>query len=439
MMKRLPILLCVLMLAGCGADKWFTEDSKVPLKGPRLSVLELQKGLSPDPALQGAPVTLPAAWVNQFWPQTGGYPNHAMGQLALPAHVKEVWSESIGSGGGSRTPLVAGPIVAEGMVFTIDTEGQVTAFDSANGRRKWRQSSIPRGEEDTGALGGGLAYASAKLFVTNGYKNLLAINPATGAVLWKANLPAVARSAPSVADDKVYVITLDNRLLAFSAADGAPLWNYAGVAEETNLLGAATVAADSTLAVLPLSSGELLGLRPENGQVVWEDNLSAVRRMGAMTSIADIRALPVIDQGAVFAVSYSGRMAVLDQVTGKRLWQREVGSAETPWVAGDTVFLITTEQQLVAFTRQGGEIRWNVQLPAYSDKDRQDPVVWTGPVLAGGRLFMASSGGILLEIDPSSGKTFKSTQLGAGVTIPPIVASNMLFVLQQNGTLAAFK
>jgi outer membrane protein assembly factor BamB len=433
------LLALTLLLSGCGAGKWFTDEDKAPLKGERIAVLQLQKDLTPDPALQSAPAVLPEAWENKLWPQAGGYPNHAMGHLALGAKLQDAWHESIGAGGDRRTPLTAAPVAAEGVIYTLDTEGQISAFSIKNGDVKWRQSTVPRGEDDSGTVGGGLAYSEGRLYATNGYKQLLALNPATGAQMWKVALPSPARSAPTVADGRVYVITLDNRLLAFSSTDGAPLWNYAGVAEDTNLLGSASVAADKTLVVLPLSSGELFGLRPENGRIAWEDNLSAVRRMGALASIADIRGLPVIDQGVVFAVSYSGRLVALDAATGKRLWQREVGSAETPWPAGDSIFMVTTEQQLAAFARQGGGIRWNVQLPRYDDDDRESPIVWTGPVLAGGRLIVASSGGEMLEISPQDGKTIRKTKLDGDVMIAPIVVDGTLFILAQDGRLTAYR
>ena len=288
-------------------------------------------------------------------------------------------------------------------------------------------------------MGGGLAYASGKLYVTTGYKFLAALNAETGALVWKRDITAPARSAPSVADDRVYVITLDNHLLVFSAADGTPLWNYSGVSEATNLLGSATVAADPSLVVLPLSSGELYGLRPENGQVVWEDNLSAVRRMGPLSSIADIRGLPVIDRGMVFAVSYSGRLAALDQVTGRRLWQREAGSAETPWVSAAYVFFITAEQQLVALARETGAILWVEQLPTHGDKDKDEPVVWAGPVLAGGNLLLVGSQGKLLNVNPVNGKVASEMKLPGGTTIAPVVAAGTLFILTEDGRLAAYR
>src|SRR5690606_12842902 len=113
----------------------------------------------PGPELQDAPPALPAPWVNQYWPQPGGYPSHAMGHPALGPKLQKAWTADIGAGGGRRAPLIAPPVVAQGLVFTLDTSGSVSAFTLTSGNRSWRQSVVPRGEEDTGAVGGGLAYA----------------------------------------------------------------------------------------------------------------------------------------------------------------------------------------------------------------------------------------------------------------------------------------
>ncbi|MBI1214795.1 MAG: PQQ-binding-like beta-propeller repeat protein [Alphaproteobacteria bacterium] len=427
-------------LSGCSAVKgMFTDKDQPPLPGKRESILQLQSDLSPDPALQAEGIALPDAWVNKFWPQAGGYPNHALGQLSLGEKVKRVWKTSIGEGGDSRTPLIAAPVVVEDSVFTLDTAGNVSAFALKDGKRLWRQSITPRGEEDTGALGGGLAYDSGKLYVTNGYRYVMALDPAKGSLLWKADIPEPARAAPTVVDKRLYLVTLDNKLMVFNADNGEPLWNYAGVSETTNLLGSASPAADQSLVVLPLSSGELYGLRPENGQVVWQDNLSAVLRTGALSSIADIRGLPVIDQGVVYAASFSGRMVALDRVTGQRLWQRELGSANTPWTAGEVVYVLTADQQLVALSRKNGGVYWSVQLPAHEKDDRTQPIVWTGPVLAGGRLFAVSTEGKMDEISPLDGKVMKTTDLGDEADISPIVADDTLLVLTNDGTLSAYR
>ncbi len=433
-------LLCG-FLGGCSTLKnmFSDDDNTPPLKGERISVLQLQKELVPNPELKAQPVTLPEAWTNRFCPQPGGYPNHALGQLTLKKNVQPAWKVSIGAGGDHRTPLTTLPIVAEGTVYTLDSASRISAFNLADGKRKWEQSMVPKDEDKKGAIGGGIAYASGHLFVTNGDRYIVCINPVNGAQLWKAKLQAPARSAPTVMDDKVYIVTLDNRLSVFNAADGAALWNYTGVSETTNLLGSASPAADATLVVLPMSSGEIFGLRPENGQMVWEDNLSAVRNTGSLNSLSDIKGLPVIDQGIVYAVSFSGRLVALDQVTGQRVWQREIGSAETPWAAGENIFVLTSEQQLVALTRGAGDIRWVTQLPRYEEGKGDVPVVWSGPVLAGGRLIMVSSDGQMFDANPQDGAIIHREKISGQADLAPVVADNTLLVLTKDGELTAYR
>jgi outer membrane protein assembly factor BamB len=433
-------MLTALLLSGCSSfEGMFSDGSLPPLKGERISILQLQQDLTPNADLQKEPIVLPAAWHNTFWPQAGGYSNHAMGQLALGTALKEAWSVSIGAGGGRRHPLVVQPIVAKDTVFTLDTDGEVTAFNFSDGNKKWRVSSLPKESEHTAYIGGGLAYSGDKLYVTNGYNQLVCLDPLAGKILWRVDVPSPVHSAPTVVDGRVYLITLDNRLMVFSAEGGAPLWNYAGVAETTNLLGSVSPAVDASLVVMPMSSGDILGLRAENGQVVWQDNLSAVRRAGAMSAIADIRGQPVIDQGLVYAVSYSGRMAAIDGISGQRVWQREIGSAETPWTAGATVFILTTEQQLLALSRLNGDIRWIAPLARYEGTDKDKPIVWTGPVLAGGRLILASSDGQMAEVDPQDGKILKQTKLPGDVMVPPLVANGTLLILTEGGKLVAYR
>lgn len=433
-------VFAVILLSSCARLESFFTDSKLPpLTGERISILQLQQELTPNPELQKTPLVMPEPWLNKYWPQTGGYPNHAMGHLTLDANLKKVWESSIGAGGDRRHPLIVQPVVADGMVFTLDTEAQVTAFNLVDGKKKWTISSAPLGETHKNYIGGGLAYSSGKLYVTNGYKQLICINPASGSMVWRASVPSPARSAPTAVGGKIYLITLDNRLMVFDGSDGTPLWNYAGVTETTNLLGSVSPAVDAALVVLPLSSGEIFGLRVENGQVVWEDNLSAVRRSGAFSSIADIRGQPVIDQGLIYAVSFSGRMVAIDEVSGQRVWQREIGSAEMPWTAGATVFVLSTDQQLIALTRQNGDIRWITPLQRFEDDSKDKPVVWTGPILAGGRLILASNRGKMVEIDPQDGRVMKYTDLPGDIMIAPVVADRTLLFLTQDGDLVAYR
>jgi outer membrane protein assembly factor BamB len=442
--SRVPALLALtalaLIAAGCSA--FDGNDNDAPLEGERISVLELQRNLEPDSAaLEAQGFIAPQAWANEFWPQNGGYPNHTMQQMVLSeGPLKQIWKSSIGKGAQASLPLVAQPILVDGRVYTIDTESTLSAFDSKSGKKLWTQNIAPKSEEDDPVIAGGVAYSQGRLYITSGYAELLVVDPASGKIIWRKALPAPCRAAPTIMDNRLFLVTLDNRLMAFSVEDGTLLWEFAGLAETAGLVGAASPAASREVVIPAFSSGELFALRVENGSVSWADNLSSARRVGNLAAMSSIRGLPVIDKGMVFAISYGGRLVAIDERTGTRIWQREIGGSETPWVAGNHLFVISSENELVGMGRDSGVIRWVTTLPRFKKAEkREDPIIWTGPVLAGGRLIVAGSNGQIIETDPDTGKTIRSWTAQGPITISPIVAGGMLYLLSDNGTLAAYQ
>jgi outer membrane protein assembly factor BamB len=437
-----PLLLAwvaaVFVLSGCQKVKDVFSDTnkQEPLKGERISVLEYQRQIAPETVT--APVEIEPAAVNADWPQLGGNPEHRPGHAALAASVERAWLRTIGARATKYNPMTVSPVIAENTVYALDSRGHLTSTDLITGKLNWYVLLLPEDKKNAPMpVGGGLAYDDGRLYVTAGGRALYAINPKNGAKVWQAALPTVGRIAPTIRDGRIYVVLLDNSLAVFSTQDGNRLWTYAGVMETTSLLGAAAVAVDDSLVVLPMSSGELFGLRPENGRVVWQDNLSTVT--GGTLTISDIVGLPVIDGDMVFTISFGGKIVAIDKVTGLRRWQREIGGTETPLVSGNTVFVVSEQQQLVALDRDTGAIRWVSQLKNFRDADRKRPIVWSGPVLAGGRLWVVSGEAEMLEVSPADGKTLKTHEVPTGSDVPPVVAGNTLVVLNKFGELMAWR
>lgn len=413
----------------------FREDDRPPLEGERISVLELQKNLEPDDALLEAQgLITPKEWRNEFWPQPGGYPNHSMQNLALPGgQLDRAWKADIGRGSIDEIPLTATPIVVDGLVFTLNTEAELRAYSTQTGKEIW-ETEIDSPDEDDRVIGGGIAYSGGRIFATNGYNEVLAIAPKTGDILWRKTLSAPARAAPTIVDDRVFVTTLDNKLLALSATDGSNLWEYLGIAETAGLVGAASPAANRDIVIPVFSSGEIIAVRAANGSVAWADNLSNARRLGGLGTISDIRALPVIDKGLVVAISFSGRIVAIDERTGTRIWQREISGAQTPWMAGNHLFVISSDNKLIALGRETGTIRWVTDLPA-EDKT----TLFAGPVLAGGRLITTSNDGHVVEVSPEDGKIIRDWESDIETAMSPIIANGTMYILGENGTLAAYR
>lgn len=425
--------VCVLLLSACGI---LEDKGSAPLPGKRISVLELQQSLEPDDeVLEAQGLVTPTEWKNDFWPQAGGYPNHSMQNLTLGhGALKKIWSADIGRGASKGLPLVTQPISIDNRIFAVDAEGVLSAFNASTGKPLWHKDISATGEDDA-VIGGGLASSGGVLYATNGYNEALAINPATGAILWRKSIPSASRAAPTIVDNRIFISTLDGRLLALDAGNGAVLWEYTGMSGNATLVGAASPAANRDIVVPVFSSGEITALRVGNGSVAWSDNLSNVRGMGGLSEISDIRAMPVIDRGLVVAISFSGRLAAIDERTGARIWQREISGLQTPWLAGNHMFVLSSDNQLIALGRETGAIRWIINLPHKKDKT----AIYNGPVLAGGRLIVAGTDGTVFEVSPETGKILTRWDAGDTIVQPPIVANATLYLLSADGTLSAYR
>lgn len=431
-----------MILALCACSKvnsiFDPDQDETRLEGQRISVLELQKGLEPEG--QQRELVAPDPWNNAFWPQAGGYPNHSMQNLALSRELNRAWKVSIGAGGSGALPLTAQPVVAEGRVYTLDTDFNLRAFDVQNGKALWK-TGVENEEEDDNVISGGIGYANGFLFVTNGYDELLKVKAADGKIVWRKNLPAPSRAAPTIMGGRIFVTTLDNRVVALDENTGDRQWIYVGIAETAGLLGAANPAANTQVAVAVFSSGEITALRVENGTVAWSDNIASFREFGGgLESLSDIRALPVLDRNLVITLGFGGKLVAFDETTGARVWQREIGGAETPWIAGNFLFVLSNDKQLIALDTKDGRIVWVTPLPRYlNESKREKPIVWKAPVMGSGNLIVAGTGGNFIELDARNGKILRRWEAGKSPAVPPVIAANTLFVLSEDGTLTAYR
>ncbi len=444
MTRILPaaILLTAFTLSGCGV---FKDKETPPLEGTRISLFDMEKSMTPSgqaasPAAADSAMDLPAPWRNEFWPQAGGYANHAMQHVALnTGELNRVWSSSIGSGASKTMPLNAQPIAADGRIFTLDTDARVRGFDAATGKSLWTAKAMPEKEDDP-VIGGGLAYAGGRLFVTAGFNEVLAMNPGDGSILWRQKISSTVRSAPSAMPDRIFVVTVDNQTIALDAATGKQLWTHQGLSETTGLLGAASPAANKDVVLPAYSSGEVYALQSETGAPSWSDTIAPMARSGMAGTFSDIRGLPVIDRGIVVAISYGGRIAAIDERTGERRWDAPIGGSQTPLVAGNRVFVVASDSSVISLDLASGKKLWSTPLPQYRDpKDLSGAIVWYGPLLAGNRLLVFSSNGEARDIDPATGAIAREWKTGQDIIAPAIVANETLYLLSKGGTLTAWK
>ena len=403
------------------------KEKQQPLPGRRVAIVETTESIANNLAEADHPFTLPPQRSNDSWAQPGGESNNAPGHLALSGNLHQAWTGDAGEGSSKSARVMASPIVFDGRVYTLDAGGTVTGFGLSGGK-VFSVSTVPENENGGGGHGGGLAAENGRLYVANGFGVVAALDPQSGKALWQKNLGSPVRAAPTASGDKLFVVTIQGRFFCLNGADGAELWAVNGLPQSASLMTSTSPAVDGDIVVVPYPSGDVVAMKISDGSSVWSENLARTRQTSQMASMSDA-ARPAIDGGTVFAVGHAGRMVATQSKTGERLWSINVPGTQAPYVAGDTVYVVDTHGQVMALARADGKTRWTSQLP--------DSKTWSGPVLAGGMLWLASNKGQLVGVDAATGKVASDLNLGEPVYIAPIVAQGRMFVLTDAAKLIA--
>ncbi|MGH7028305.1 PQQ-binding-like beta-propeller repeat protein [Brevundimonas sp.] len=444
---------------GLGAPK---EDVAKATEGQRISILEFEQQLAPSAALSGRDFFLPGPQAATAWTQPGGNAENAVEHVIAAPEFTVAWKRDIGAG-SSRTRQVMAPVVADdGKIFVLDGEAGVTAVDAGTGAVLWK-ADVKVDERDKGSrilgigfgggsggggFGGGVAVGGGKVFVASGYRTMTALDAATGAVVWKSTVDLPIHGAPTVAGQRVFVIDVDNQLIAFNVNTGQQDWSYRGITEPARIMRASSPAVSGDTVLAPFSSGELVALRASNGQPVWQEVLSRTSRTSALSEIRDIAGRPVVSRGSVYAISHSGVLQSMDIRSGQPKWSLPVAGVNAPLPVGDVVYVVSKSGELTVVNRDSGQVYWTRDLNEGRVRSeggflgfgkRTVRPTWSGPILASNRLVLVNSDGEAVAFDPKTGAQQSSVRLGSAAYIAPAAYNGALYVLTDEGELVSIR
>ncbi|WP_424942864.1 PQQ-binding-like beta-propeller repeat protein [Aliiroseovarius crassostreae] len=389
---------------------------------------------------QSLPIALPKQINHASWTHLGGNTTHQVQHPSLSAAPQVIWSADIGQGNGRKHRITAEPVVADGRVFTLDSRAQVVATSSA-GQTLWARDLTPPSDKTDDASGGGLAVAGGSLFVTSGFGTLTALDAASGKVKWQQELEAPATGAPTVRNGIVYVTDKGNIAWGVNAADGKVKWRLTGTPSQDGVIGVSSPAITDRLAILPFASGELVAALPKGGVRTWSALVTGERLGRAYSIVTDITGEPVVKGDVIYSGNPVGRTVALS-MSGEQIWSAPDGAVSPVWVSGGSVFLINDEAQLVRLDAATGERIWGVPLPYFTKaKAKRRKAIYAnfGPVLAGGRLWVASSDGVMRGFDPKDGSLVANAAIPGGAATRPAIVNGVAYVVSRDGKLLALR
>ncbi len=387
------------------------------------------------------PLELAATSANAEWSQSIATPATRTDHPALGAAPQLIWSVNIGAGDGKRNRITADPVVAGGQIFTLDAQARVSAV-STSGAVVWTRDLTPPNDGADDGSGGGLAYDNGRIYVSSGFGYMVALDAATGEEIWSQNLRTTGTGSPSVSGELVYVVSGDEVAWALETKNGRIRWQLSATPDINNVFGAPAPAISDKYVIFAFGSGEVQGAFRKGGLRRWDAQIAGQRAGFSGARVADITSDPVISGDRVYIGSHSGRTVALGLGNGDRLWTAPDGPLNPIWPAGDSIFLVSDRNELLRLSAEDGSRIWGRALPFFTkDKPKRQNEIFAhhGPIIAGGRLIVASNDGLLRYFDPTTGDPLGETALPGGATTNPVVAGNTLYVVSTNGQLLAFR
>jgi outer membrane protein assembly factor BamB len=419
--KSLIITLFCSSLFSCSSDHKIDDKNAI-------SVFADLNSIKTDDTLKDLKIALPAQVKNQSWFGSNNDNNQNIENFAFAANITK--TKSIFAGWQPRydDKMVFAPIIAGDKIYSLDGYGNLYAKDLTSYKTIWKKKLIDRfWLKDF--IGGKISYFDNKIFVSTGFNSVICVNADNGEFIWQKTLSSIPISAPISDGNQIFVITNDNKTYALNATNGEINWVHSGILKATGILGSANPVLYKNYLISAYSSGEVYTLDKKTGEVGWVYDLNLNKAASSDFVLNDVDATPVVKDGVAYAIGNGGLMMAIRVIDGMNLWQKELASITDFWIAGDFIYLINNDNQLICLYKKTGGIKWLAQLKNYlNDKKPASHIVYNGIIMAGDNLILTNSNRQLLVISPLDGKILQTKKLGQDIFHSPIVVNGKIYL-----------
>lgn len=335
------------------------------------------------------------------------------------------WSRSIGKGEG-RLWLRQAPTVAEGRVYTADSSGRVSSLSPDKGAVIWTNKTKLRYSTSPGVGAGVVVLATLE-------GEVVALNADTGAERWQSKVLSEVVATPVITQGLAIVRASDGRVYGLDLADGRRRWVYDRSLPSLTVRGSGTPALGQDVVYVGYGDGSVVALRIIDGLRVWEQTVAEPEGRSELERMADIDGEIKVGLDRLYAVSYKGRIAALNNTGGAPVWTRELKAATGVALARDRVIVADVEGNVWALDRNSGNALW-----------RQDALAFrwlTTPVIQGDYVLVGDVEGYLHWLRLDTGELAGRARLGGDPirATPQISPEGVAYVVNTDGKLAAYR
>ena len=356
--------------------------------------------------------------------------------------LKRLWKTSVGDGLGKKY-LKLSPVVVADQILAADGYGTVISVDRFNGKRNWQVQfdQLDKGflsslnfidREDPSFVSGGLGSGGGKLLLGTTRGEVVALSLLDGSLVWRSKLDTEIQCVPVYADGKIFVQSVNDRVMALDEKSGEVIWSYDNQSPILTLRGTSSPIVENGLVITGIANGKILALRAENGEPVWEHRVMLPEGRSELERMVDVDAVPLSLGGAIFTSAYQGRLKRLSIRDGRPRWEYKSSSHQDLAHGYGQVYLVDDESFVHAVDQNTGESIWVQE--AFARRKLTSPTAFSNYVATG------DEEGYLHIIAQRDGRLMGRRKIDrGGVRSNIVVFDGVLYVLGNSGSLQAIQ
>ncbi|MCY3565561.1 MAG: outer membrane protein assembly factor BamB [Gammaproteobacteria bacterium] len=338
--------------------------------------------------------------------------------------LRRIWSASIGNGQGSDyfelTPAIDGE-----RIFAASEDGNIYGLELDSGDVIWRT----RLDDET--VTGGVGAGRGLVLVGTANAEVIAFNQFTGEELWRGAVTSEVLSPPQTNGDVVVAQTVDGKLIALDAGDGARRWIYETTLPALTLRGTnRPVITPQGFVIAGFSNGTLVSVAADDGIWRWEERIAIPEGRYDIERVIDADGDLQLDGNRVLASSYQGNVMAFDIATGRIVWGMEASSYHGLDQGFGNIYYSSEASHVVAVRDNSNDIVW-------TNEDLEHRAL-TGPKTVGNYIVVADFEGWLHVISQIDGRIVGRMRVdNDGVRANILADGSRLYVYGNSGTLMA--
>lgn len=436
-------LLILSLLSGCSGDTWFGKDKTLDMPGERVPLVARSKDMFISEKAKH--IIMPNSIINTKWNGSFNQFSNHFANLSWKARSESSLSISY----SKPTFLVQSsiPNIEDDNLFTISVDGTIHAYNMGTGTELWANSFFSE-EESRGFfdflldkfLVGGITKDCNMLYATAGIAKVMALEASTGKTIWNASFSSPIRSVPLVVNDLIIFQSIDNKIYALNKHDGSSVWTHFSNFEDLSSLAVSTPLESDKFVVAKFSNDEIVALDKATGEELWSNGLVSQQRFGliARANFNSNSSFHLSDNYLVTSNS-KGNVFKLDLQTGTVLWHKDVAATGKSWLVGNTLFFISSANDLVALDTHDGSAAWVLSLVKQDEDGKPVADLYvSNPVVADGHVYVLNNKGELIQVNASTGTITSTIPISADAYLGPIFVNGHMLIVSNNGGLDVY-